>query len=742
LGGVRIVAVFFAAVMRRQFMSVHSQFSAVKTVAPNFLAGAICALMTLAYASGFATLIFGGSLAAYSGQAVLAAIVSSCVAILVLSWRSSFDFAMGGPDSNPSAILAVTVAAVAAEILHESGKGSAELLPTVLMFLFISSIGCGLLLYLIGERRWGRYVRYIPHQVVGGFLVGTGFLLASGGWKMLTGASPAHTTLAAVEAVPTLSWVTAGAVMIALLVLMRTWKHYLVIPGVIFGGTLLFHAVLAAKGIDMAHAHAAGLLMNPIQLGVWGHPFNQPWGLVRWDLILLHANDFAAMTMVVVITILLNATSLDHATGKDADFDRELKALGIANVLGGIVGGIVAVNSFNRSLLNLRAGASSPWAGRLCVAFVLLLVLFAPGLIALLAKPVLTGLILYLGVSLLIHWLWDCRREMPKSDYLTMLAILAIVAGFGIVPGVIFGVIIAMLSFVVTFSRASVVKHRFDGTVRHSNVERPPHEMDWLRAHGEHIQGASFHGYLFFGTVTAVLDELREVPGKARVLVLDFWLVRGIDASSVMVMRKLLKMCIAGGTQVVFTGMSAELREKMRVCGFDVVRSPARIFPDLDHGLEWSEQTILTEAIASTSLSKILGGLSAAETAAVSRFFREETVPEGETFIRRGDASETFYLILEGRVSIQLPIKNSDYRKRLRTYGPGTIVGEMGFYSGSARSADICTDTAARMLVINRQDFNQLEAEQPALAGKLHRLVVNTLASRLRTANDALSDLL
>ena len=723
-------------------MSGHGKFTGFKAFAPNLLAGAICALMTLAYASGFATLIFGGSLAPYSGQAVLAAIVSSCAAILVLSWRSSFDFAMGGPDSNPSAILAVTVAAVAAEILRESGPHSAELLPTVLMFLFLSSIGCGLLLYLVGERRWGGYVRYIPYQVVGGFLVGTGFLLVSGGWKMLTGSSPAHTTLAAIESVPALSWITAGAVMMALLVLMRTWKHYLVIPCVIFGGTLLFHAVLAASGVDMVRAHADGLLLNPIPLGVWSHPFNQPWDLVRWDLILLHANDFAAMTMVVVITILLNATSLDHATGKDADFDRELKALGIANTLGGIVGGIVAVNSFNRSLLNLRAGANSPWAGRLCVAFVLLLVLLAPGMIALLAKPVLTGLILYLGVSLLVHWLWDCRREMPTADYLTMLAILVIVAGFGIVPGVILGVIIAMLSFVVTFSRASVVKHRFNGAVRHSNVERPPHEMDWLRARGEHIQGAAFHGYLFFGTVTAVLDELREVPGKARVLVLDFWLVRGIDASSVMVMRKLLRMCIEGGTQVVFTGVSAGLRGKMRVCGLDIVRSPARIFPDLDHGLEWAEQTILTEAIASTSLDQLLGTLSPGEAAAISRLFREETIEAGETFIRKGDASEMFYIILAGRVSIQLSIKNSDYRKRLRTYGPGTIVGEMGFYSGETRSADIRTDTPARLLVINRQDFTQLEAEQPALAGKLHRLVVNTLSSRLRTANDALSDLL
>ena len=66
----------------------------------------------------------------------------------------------------------------------------------------------------------------------------------------------------------------------------------------------------------------------------------------------------------------------------------------------------------------------------------------------------------------------------------------------------------------------------------------------------------------------------------------------------------------------------------------------------------------------------------------------------------------------------------------------------MGFYGGAPRSADISADTATRLLVINRDDFAKLEIEQPALASKLHRLVVNTLASRLRTANDALSDLL
>lgn len=699
--------------------------------------------MTLAYASGFATLIFGGALAPHSGIAVLAAIVSSCVTISVMTWRSSFGFAMGGPDSNPSAILAVTVGAIAAEITRSAGgTESAALLPTVLMFLFASASCCGVVLYLIGEQRWGRYVRYIPFPVVGGFLVGTGCLLVSGAWKMLVGASPTHTTWALIAAVPSLAWSAALLVALTLFVLTRFVKHFLVIPAVIFSAALIFHVVLVASGINFVAARASGLLLSPLSLGVWSHPFSLAWGQVRWDLIALHANDFVAMTMVVVVTILLNATSLDHATGRDADFDRELKALGLANIFSGMAGGLVAVNSFNRSLLNLHAGANSPWAGRVCVILVLLLTLLAPGVAALLPKPVLTGLILYLGASLLAKWLWDSRRETPRGDYLTMLAIVAIVVGFGIVPGVLLGVVFSMVSFVVTFSRTSVIKHRFNGMVRHSNVERLPKEMEWLHSRGEQLQGAVFQGYLFFGTATAVLDQLRDVPGRASVLVLDFWLVRGIDASSVMVLRKLLKLCIDARTEVVFTGVSPALRHKMLASGLDISRSPTRSFRDLDHGLEWAEQTILDKAVDQVTIDQMLGGLTPAEAATVARHFEERSVGAGATFIRKGDPGEALFVVLEGRVSIQLVIDGSEFRKRLRTYGPGTIIGEMGFYSGTPRSADIVADSPTRLLCITRGSFASMETSDPVLAGKLHRLVVITLASRLRTANDALSDLI
>ena len=708
--------------------------------AADLLAGSLCALVTLAYASGFATLIFGGALASHVSSAMLAALISSCVAILMLSWRSSFHFALGGPDSNPSAILAVSVAALVLEIAPSPGGAAA--LPTVLMFLFASAAACGIVIYFLGHRCWGRFVRYLPYPVVGGFLVGTGYLLVAGGWKMLCGSTPITTTAAQFHAVPALAWIIAGAVMLGLLALTRLWRHFLAVPLVLIAGVVLFHLIRWAYGISPESARMQGLLLAPLELGSWNNPFTIPWAEVRWDLLVHHFSDFAAMTTVAVITILLNATGLDHAVGRDADFDRELKALGLANLLSGLLGGLVAVNSYNRSVLNLRAGAVSPWSARICVALVLGLMFLFPQGLGWMPKPVLSGLVVYLGVSLLLQWLWEGRASMPLADYGIMLVILACVVVFGVVTGVLAGILASVFSLVLHLSRAAALKHRFSGAARHSNVERPPEALDWLRTHGTCIQGAVLHGHLFFGTSNTVLDELRSVLPGAKALVLDFWHVHGIDASSSLVLRKLFRLCSESGVEVACSGINLELRARMTACGLDLTRSTVRVFPDLDRGLEWAEELVLPVSPADTTLDNLLGSIPADGSGSVEASFSRQEIAAGETFVRRGESSDRLFMVLSGRVSIYLPVPGTEYRKRLRSYGAGTILGEMGFYGNEPRSADIVADAPTRVAVIDREHMAELVRTQPAVAARLHQLVAGTLAARLRSANRTIAELL
>src|SRR5207237_902163 len=140
----------------------------------------------LAYAGSFGQLVFDGPLAAHLGRGILAALVSSVAVLLVLSWRSSLEFTVGGPDSNPSAVLAVTLGSMVHELTAANGRETAELVPTILMYVFMSAIICGLVVRLLGGSGGGRYARYIPHPVVGGFIAGTGYLLVAGAFRSLT----------------------------------------------------------------------------------------------------------------------------------------------------------------------------------------------------------------------------------------------------------------------------------------------------------------------------------------------------------------------------------------------------------------------------------------------------------------------------------------------------------------------------------------------------------------------------
>jgi SulP family sulfate permease len=650
---------------------------------------------------------------------------------------SSFPFALGGPDSNPSVILSISAAGIAADVLRESPDG-AELLPTIFVFLFVSAVLCGLLLFVLGRLHWGRYVRYIPYPVVGGFLAGTGYLLLTGGWKLLVGKNIVLTELTDLQAVPTLSWLFAIGLGLALVVATRISRHFLVIPGVLAAGIIGFHVALIASGLSHEDARAAGMLLQPLNVGSWQTPFNQDLGAVRWDLLLLHGDDFVAMTLVVLVTTLLNATSLDVATGVEADFDRELKALGVANILGGLAGGLVAVNSFNRSMLNQRAGATSPVAARFCAAIVLGAALLAPGAVALLPRPVLIGLVLFLGLSLLLNWLWDVRRELPRADYLTVAVILLIVAAFGIATGVILGVVIASLSFVVTFSRQSVVKQRFTSATQRSNVERSQHENACLEAHGEWLHGFVLHDHIFFGTANSLLEEIRGVLGKGDVLLIDFRLVRGLDASAVVVLRKLLRLTAEHKTELVFTGIDETLAQRFSSCGLPLEQSAVRRFTDVDRGLEWAESKLLSGVRPEVELTAALGLPDGADAEALASYFEMLDIPGGSPLFERGQPSNALYLLLRGQLSVQIHIDDSGYTKRLRSYGPGTIVGEMGFYDGAPRSADIIADVDTSVARLTLERLRMLEAAQPERAAQFHRFVIKTLAARLRTANEHL----
>jgi sulfate permease, SulP family len=70
-------------------------------------------------------------------------------------------------------------------------------------------------------------------------------------------------------------------------------------------------------------------------------------------------------------------------------------------------------------------------------------------------------------------------------------------------------------------------------------------------------------------------------------------------------------------------------------------------------------------------------------------------------------------------------------RIRLRSMRSGVVVGEIGFYMGVPRTADVVAETSSVVLRLSRASIEQMEAREPELAAALHRWLATTLAHRL-----------
>jgi SulP family sulfate permease len=70
------------------------------------------------------------------------------------------------------------------------------------------------------------------------------------------------------------------------------------------------------------------------------------------------------------------------------------------------------------------------------------------------------------------------------------------------------------------------------------------------------------------------------------------------------------------------------------------------------------------------------------------------------------------------------------------------MVGEIGLYTDVPRTADVVAETPSVVLRLSRGSIERMEAEEPQLAGALHRWFAKTLAERLPDRMRALDSLL
>jgi SulP family sulfate permease len=161
------------------------------------------------------------------------------------------------------------------------------------------------------------------------------------------------------------------------------------------------------------------------------------------------------------------------------------------------------------------------------------------------------------------------------------------------------------------------------------------------------------------------------------------------------------------------------------------------VFASLDKGAEWCEDQLLasldtagdeTGLSLPEQLAELLG--DSAGIAELITFTERLEVEAGYRLTNRGDPADTLYFVESGRVTAQLS-QDKGASIRLEAMGSGHVVGEIGFYLGGQRTADVVADEPSVLFRLSMADLPMISNEKPQAAMALHRLVAILLAERV-----------
>ncbi|HEY9665018.1 MAG TPA: SulP family inorganic anion transporter, partial [Allocoleopsis sp.] len=149
----------------------------------NLTAGCICGVVLVIYAISFAALIFSGDLSGYVSTGIGIALFTAIISSVVIALMSSLPGIIADLQEAPTILFGLIASAIVARM--PAGATSSEILYTVLIAIAFTSVLTGIFCFILGTFKLGELTRLIPYPVVGGFLAGTGWLLADGALRLM-----------------------------------------------------------------------------------------------------------------------------------------------------------------------------------------------------------------------------------------------------------------------------------------------------------------------------------------------------------------------------------------------------------------------------------------------------------------------------------------------------------------------------------------------------------------------------
>ncbi|KFA87312.1 NAD-binding protein [Archangium violaceum] len=130
--------------------------------------------------------------------------------------------------------------------------------------------------------------------------------------------------------------------------------------------------------------------------------------------------------------------------------------------------------------------------------------------------------------------------------------------------------------------------------------------------------------------------------------------------------------------------------------------------------------TPLTEMLRKVDFLTPLNDEQLASVARGADYLRKEA---GETLFKKGDAGESFYVVVSGEVNLM-----AEGGRLVETVKPGGFFGEIALLTGEPRATSALASTACELAAVGREDFQGMVMANPSVALEMSRILGQRLA--------------
>jgi high affinity sulfate transporter 1 len=295
--------------------------------------------------------------------------------------------------------------------------------------------------------------------------------------------------------------------------------------------------------------------------------------------------------MAVVFVGFSETLAAGRAMGVKHDYeldpDQELVAQGFANGAAGFVGGFVNDGSLSKTSVADAAGQRTQMASLINAGFVLLTMLVLASLFEQLPSAALGAIVIDAMVGLIT--LAEGRRyyRINRPDWVAYIAAMAGILFFGIIAGIVIGVVLSLLLLIARASNPAVHElGRRPGSTAY--LDLAAHDgLETTRG----VMVVRIDGPLFFANANRFRDRVRELlageQGPVRTLVIDAEAVSQTDTDGADVLTELAAELRGREISIALARVESSVADLWRRAGaIDAIGGSGHVFPTVLEAVE------------------------------------------------------------------------------------------------------------------------------------------------------------